>query len=352
MPILLLAKRAFLHISKWLGLFTLAHHATKGGLRILCYHGVSLRDEHAFRPQLFVTPGTFRRRMAFLTRHGFPVLPLEEALEKLEHDTLPRGATVITIDDGFYGLYRYGRHVLQEFSLPATLYLTTYYCVKKNPIFRLAVQYMFWKGDGRQRDTTSMWSLIHYGETQCDEQQRCEIARSLGARLGVDYRAIVEERLLSLVNLAEVHEMALSGIDVQLHTHRHRSAADEAAAIKEISDNRAVLKALARKPLHHFCYPSGVWSEKAWLRAAGIKSATTCEPGLNYKGASRYELKRFLDGERISQIEFEAEMCGYAELIRRSRLYGRRLLKRLRRPFTVLSAHSVAIEAATRLIEC
>jgi len=49
----------------------------------------------------------------------------------------------------------------------------------------------------------------------------------------------------------------------------------------------------------------------------GIKSAVTCTSGVNDENTHPYKLKRFLDGENISQIEFEAEMCGFLEICRR-----------------------------------
>jgi hypothetical protein len=111
-----------------------------------------------------------------------------------------------------------------------------------------------------------------------------------------------------------------------LHTHRHRFPTDETQAKRELEDNRAVLQPLVcGKPLIHFCYPSGRWSEQhfALLSDAGIASATTCDAGLNYPTTHHLALRRFLDNEYVSQIEFEAEMCGFLDILRRLRQYLR-----------------------------
>src|SRR5262249_20386051 len=123
---------------------------------------------------------------------------------------------------------------------------------------------------------------------------------------------------LSLMNGGEIEDLARAGVDIQLHTHRHRFPLETAKAAQEIADNRAVLEGLVGKPLRHFCYPSGIWSEQQWpvLAANGIETATTCDPGLNYRSTPRLGLKRFCDAENISQIEFEAEVFGYTELLR------------------------------------
>ena len=334
-------KRALFHLGKGLGFFHLARRLTRDALRILCYHGFSLADESQFRPRLFMEVATFRKRLEYLSRKGFSVLSLDEALDCLDSGTLPPHSTVITIDDGFYSVYLHAAALLREFSFPATLYFATYDSPREQPVFRLAVQYMFWKTkkehlnlhglfDGRdeklfleagaEKDRT-MWEIIQHGETQRNEEQRQSLAEELGRRLGLDYHDMVTKRLLGLMNPQEIQQIAAAGIDVQLHTHRHNFPEDEAMATREIQDNRNALLPLVKNSLRHFCYPSGIWSKKhwPWLEAVGIRSATTCEPGFNYRDTPRLGLKRFLDGEHIMPIEFEAEMTGFSELLRRAR---------------------------------
>lgn len=336
------AKNLFLITSKSLGLFRLARLLTGKGLRILCYHGFAVLDEAEFRPMLFMTGKTFAGRLRILAKNRYPVLGLEDALQRMEQGKLPRDATVITIDDGFHSVHSIAQPLLQAAGCPATMYVTTYYVQKSTPIFRLVVQYAFWRTTLREirfsgkpwiRDQTvdltlddpkkrATWEIIGYGEQSCKEEQRQEIAQDLAGMLGVDYRQIRESRCLSLMNPTEVKELAASGIDVQLHTHRHRLPTDsETGAREEILSNRSILEGLVGKPLRHFCYPSGIWSETQWpwLEGLAIESATTCEPGLNYRSTPRLGLRRFLDAENIHPIVFEAEISGYLELLRQLR---------------------------------
>jgi hypothetical protein len=89
-------------------------------------------------------------------------------------------------------------------------------------------------------------------------------------------------------------------------------------AMRELRDNENALERITGRRCVHFCYPSGLWSEKhwPWLQESGVQTAVTCEPGLNNFATPRYALRRFLDGEDISQIEFEAEIFGFAEVLR------------------------------------
>ena len=342
------AKRAFLLVSRALGLFHLSRRLTRDRLRILCYHGFALDDEAEFFPPLFVHPARFRERLALLARHGFPVLPLDDALRRLERGDLPDGATAITIDDGFFSAYAEAVPALETHAFPATIYVTTYYAVKQAPVFRLAVQYMFWRSRAASlpashpwapeapadlTDATArvraMWHVIEYGEARSSEQERHAISRELAELLGVDYGAICRRRLFHLMTLDAIRDLATRGFDIQLHTHRHRlPQTTEEGTRREIVENREVLEAAVGHSLRHLCYPSSIWTphQWPWLEALRIRSATTCSPGLNGPDTHRLALTRFLDTANVSAIEFEAELYGYLELMRPLRAWVWRLL--------------------------
>jgi len=343
--VLFRVKLAFYHVSKWVGLFWLSRVLTRRGLRILGYHGFETADEGRFRQSIFMRPETFRKRLDCLQSHGYPVLPLAEAVEGLERGDLPPCATVLTFDDGFASIWSQAVPLLRERGLPGTIYVTTYYCAKGTPIFRLAVQYMFWKTSATELDLAGLGLaeegavpvsretvllVRDHGETHLTEPERVELCEELGRRLGVDYQAIVEGRLFSVMTAEEIREAVGAGVDIQLHTHRHVLPEGEAGATREIDDCRAVLEPLVGRGVDHFCYPNGDYSPAHFnvLRSLGVRSATTCESNLNFPGIEMMALHRFMDGDGISQIEFEADQCGFAHILRavRNRLTGRKRL--------------------------
>jgi hypothetical protein len=55
------------------------------------------------------------------------------------------------------------------------------------------------------------------------------------------------------------------------------------------------------------------------LADASVVTTTTCEVGLNYIDTPTLTLHRFLDGNDISWIEFEAEMSGFTDVLRKVR---------------------------------
>jgi hypothetical protein len=95
------------------------------------------------------------------------------------------------------------------------------------------------------------------------------------------------------------------------------------AIASEIKENRQILAAvLAQKPetFKDFCYPSGVTSQSApdLLDRLGVRSATTTVRGIAFPGDPAHMLRRILDGEQLSNIEFEAELSGFSELLRKA----------------------------------
>lgn len=112
-----------------------------------------------------------------------------------------------------------------------------------------------------------------------------------------------------------------AGVDIQLHTHRHQFPLKEERARREIIDNRTALADVVARPMVHLAYPDGLCSEAAfeWLKTVGVQSAVTNEVGPNLPETPRLALRRFRDGEDISQLEFEAELSGVADVLRSMR---------------------------------
>jgi peptidoglycan/xylan/chitin deacetylase (PgdA/CDA1 family) len=132
--------------------------------------------------------------------------------------------------------------------------------------------------------------------------------------------------MLSLLTAEDLKELQSRGVDVQLHTYRHRLPREAQQARREIEENREFLSGILAKPFRHLCYPSGEWNPSHWptLESLGIASATTCEAGLNTRATPKYALRRFLDGEHITDLEFEAEVSGFLELFRALRFWRNR----------------------------
>ena len=133
------------------GLFRIARDSQWRARRllILAYHGISLGDEHEWSPELYVQPEGLRARFEVIRDQGYQVLPLRDALARLQNGTLPPKAIALTFDDGTRDFIQAGLPLLREFGYPATVYVTTYYAEKQVPVFRMACRYLLWVGRGK-----------------------------------------------------------------------------------------------------------------------------------------------------------------------------------------------------------
>src|SRR5262249_35972187 len=120
-------KRFVLTFAKCIGLFSFARYVTRDGLRILCYHGFAVAEEYKYRSKLFIRTELFRRRIEYLQRERYPIVPLSEAVEALRTGQLLHCTTVITMDDGWQGVYSRALPIIKELRVPVTVYVTTYY---------------------------------------------------------------------------------------------------------------------------------------------------------------------------------------------------------------------------------
>jgi peptidoglycan/xylan/chitin deacetylase (PgdA/CDA1 family) len=319
------------------GFFTVAGNSEwrRRRLLILCYHGISLYDEHRWNPGLYMTAALLRRRLEALRRSGCCILPLAEAVERLREGTLPRRSVAITFDDGFHDFHREAAPVLLEYRAPATVYVSTYYSSFNRPVFDPMLSYLLWRGTGQTltwpealdnpaitltpENLGGAWQEIsrYASESGLSGREKDALLAELANRLGVDYEDICSRRILQLMNPDELRAVAAWGFDLQLHTHRHRMPKEKGLFVKEIEDNRAALARVSGGACRHFCYPSGVCYPESGdlLREHGIVSATTCEPGLASPSSSPYYLARFCDSTSTRDLVFEAWTSGAARLL-------------------------------------
>jgi peptidoglycan/xylan/chitin deacetylase (PgdA/CDA1 family) len=305
-------------------------------LLILCYHGISRTDEHLWRPGLYMPLEVLQERLTILKRDDYNVLPLGEGLRKLQVGELPPRSVAITFDDGTYDFYALAYPLLKSYGFPVTVYQTTYYCGYQKPIFNLVCSYLLWQRRGSVVDRGKevgldepmdlrtevsrhgiVRKLLRSVTVGMSGSQKNDLAAHLASLLGVNYEELVEKRVLHLMNSQEVAQLAGEGVDFQLHTHRHRTPANEGLFRQEIQDNRKRLQEMTKSSATHFCFPSGVYQAEflPWLRAENVISATTCDAGLASSRSNVLLLPRFIDTAARTSAEFESWLTGLGSLL-------------------------------------
>jgi peptidoglycan/xylan/chitin deacetylase (PgdA/CDA1 family) len=334
-------KHLCLHTCKGLGMYRMSQNSRWRSRRllILCYHGISIEDEHEWRPTLFMPLDNFEARLELLKTRGYNVLPLHEAVDRLYAEDLPDRSVAITFDDGGYDFYRRAHPVLRSFGYASTVYLTTFYCDYNRPIFNLICSYMLWKrrdrvfdarnfagsdlmitlATNRGRDAALEVLLTFADREHLSAEEKDRLAERIASDLGIDYEELLAKRILHLMNRREVAELSADGVDFQLHTHRHRTPRDRDLYVKEILDNRERIEEMTEIRPSHFCYPSGIYQRQflPWLRDVQVTTATTCDPGMVTRHSDPLLLPRLVDSTNLAPVEFEGWLSGVASFLPR-----------------------------------
>jgi len=318
--------------AKALGLFALARALTRGRLRILCYHGIWIGPAPHYGDCLFISAEKFAQRMALLAAGGYRVLPLSQAVASLAAKSVGARDVVITIDDAWKGVAQHMLPVLEKHRFPATIYVPTSNVASGEPVLPVLVVYLVTEATRRglhDKLTHLLPAASPDGELDLADRleawllglpgwpERLAVLRGVAGAVGLDVDALIASGAFSLMDPAALRWAFDSGVDMQLHTHNHTMhRMDPALVEQEIQLNRDALAAMLQADparLQHLCYPSGEHDRAVFpvLRKCKVQTATSTEFGLAGGGDPLLALPRILDGELLSEIQFEARLSGF-----------------------------------------
>ena len=216
------------------------------GAAVLMYHWVDERLGERLR-YYGVTPAAFRDQMAALARSGRPCLTLDAVREHLEAGTAPpRGAFVLTFDDGYADLESTVLPVLEEHRFPATVFVVTE-----------AVE-----------GGVNRWDLKH----------------------GDPGRALLSWEAIRRLDGGQLR------FESHSCSHPQLPHLDAATARREIVESKRRLEDELGREVSVFSYPHGVFDRQAedLVREAGYRCAVTDIRGLNRAGTSPLRMRRVM----------------------------------------------------------
>ena len=275
-------------------------------LTVLVYHSVLPRPDPVF-PERFHA-GMFARQLAILRRY-YCVLPLGEALQKLERGTLPRRAVSITFDDGYADNFEVALPMLLERKMHATFFVAPGYLdggIMFNDIVRECVSQAshFSEIDdllGNGVASTDVMShqevfeavirKVKYQKPGARESAVRKLAKSLGVELPTDI----------MMTSAQVRSLAEAGMEIGAHTMTHPilSQVPFTEARKEVLDSKNRLEDIVESEVRLFAYPNGIPGKDyladhvAIVEQAGFSASFTTSNGVVRSGMDKFQLPRF-----------------------------------------------------------
>lgn len=280
---------------------------TKAKLSVFLFHKVPKITDELFPND--ITLERFIRLIDFIS-DNFVVLPLAEAVDKLQRGKLPRRAAAISFDDG-YPEWRLGAvELLLQRSIPATFFITAGQ-FDGRPMWheRLANIVRHYSGDVLDTQAVRLPPLKvsdYYDKVvavQALEYHFKYLPPVIRDRFLEDLEAATSAHLgqVSAFSSGDLVDIANKGFEIGAHTLDHPilglCTADQALA--EIGKTREILEGIVKRPVKGFAYPNGrPWIDFSWrhidmVKAAGYDYAVTTQWGSARSDTSPYQIPRF-----------------------------------------------------------
>lgn len=255
------------------------------------------------------TVDIFRWQMELLAT-CFNVLPVHEAVTRVAAGTLPPRAVAITFDDGYRSMHDLAMPVLREFSLPATVFVTTGHLHDDSSMWNDIILEAVRRQNGAPLDLSAAgldtYALATPQQRRVAAERLTEhckylppVKRSamidvLRTRIGRDLR---QELMLTP---AMIRTLARNDIDIGGHTVNHPILAclEDDDARREIVDNKRELEAICGQPVRLFAYPNGKYGNDfdqrhvSMVREAGYDAAFTTAIGAATRTSDRFQYPR------------------------------------------------------------
>ncbi len=315
-----------------LGAFAPFHWTTRGKILILTYHRFS-RETNPSK----TSAAEFAAHLAYLKKYNH-VLSLSETAKHLEEGKpLPRGATVITIDDGYTDAYDVAFPLLKKYDFPATLFAVTDFLDGKLWLWTDLMRYVLSEtkrdflsikfendekvemklSDAQQRLTAA--NRINSHLKKLPNQQKEAKIKEIAETLSVKIPALPTAEYAP-VSWAQAREMDENNLRVESHTVTHPilTNINQAQLDYELQASRKRLENEFNRTVETFCYPNGSLNETVWqsVKNNGYKCAVTTNYGFNGQGANPFLLNR-IDAQ--SAIEsFAQSVSGFEALKQRN----------------------------------
>ena len=273
---------------------------------VIMYHGVCSRSDMPEEINFHVTPEEFERHMRLL-KSRYPVISLDELVERLAQGRDLGKSVVLTFDDGYQNNALHVAPVLRRYHLPGTIFLTTAFIGSPNwlPLNEL---YALWAaGKIPSAEVGGLRERIRLSPAS----STAALVEDIRQRSQQLDRAVFAESF-AMLSWDEVRELDGAEITFGSHTQTHCSMAAEPMPVRsrELKESREIMERELGHKVSTFAYPYGRppyinHDTKALIQEAGYSCALLTESALVTPQTDPYRISRICLHRASHQLAFE-----------------------------------------------
>jgi peptidoglycan/xylan/chitin deacetylase (PgdA/CDA1 family) len=276
----------------------------------------------------------FDNQLATLKR-DFRVVSLKQLVEEMDSVGKVQSNTVcITVDDGYDDFYYYAFPLLQKYSLPATIFITTDFIDGKIWLWPDTIEYILKKTKckrysllikGRKTDLNlstnegriDAWNTLADYCLTIPQKKRDKYLKNIANELNVEVpnEHVEEYKALTWTQLIEINQQ---NIEIGSHTctHARLTLLSPKEVLSELTLSKERIESILNDSVFSFCYPYGRPEDfngkiKKMVKKSGYKTAVTAfyNPSIS---TDIFELSRY--GVLEDFIEFKKIVYGIKKI--------------------------------------
>jgi peptidoglycan/xylan/chitin deacetylase (PgdA/CDA1 family) len=304
---------------------------------IITYHNIVGADEKRradTQPGMCVLANSFDKQMRYISRN-FNIISIERLVAAIcEGQDIPANTIAVTFDDGWRDNYTHAFPILKKYKIPAMIFLATDLIkTGKIPPF-LEISMLLGKSDiwpakavniFRQiidkHNLTATIPRLNAGQLQLMARNPYHFMRTLMMLEYKHMHEIIDSMLRELhidkaewcdirwmMNVAEIREMAASGIEFGSHGESHDLMVliELEQVTRELKQSKEYIEGLLGKKIDILAYPNGDYNDaiKTEVLAAGYLGAMAMYNEETTENIDRLALKRtgFSEGACIGPL--------------------------------------------------
>jgi peptidoglycan/xylan/chitin deacetylase (PgdA/CDA1 family) len=304
---------------------------TKQKALILMYHRIAEVNVDPWG--LCVTPQHFSEQLQVLQSKAHP-MSLQTLVRAYQEGNLPQRAVALTFDDGYADNLHGAKPLLEQYGIPATIFVTTGYVGREQEFWwdeleqlllqpgrlpetlslninghsyhwELGASAAYSKEEAQREHTHKAWKsqpgsrlFFYYSIWQqllpLAESDRLTQLHQIRAWAQTESTARLTHRTLSQEELMELGQSDFVEIGAHTVTHPFLSAQPVNHQQIEIQQSKARLEAIFNRPITSFSYPFGNYASEtvALAQKVGFECACSTVEDFVWRGSNRFELPR------------------------------------------------------------